>query len=94
MSKPRPSTPDVIAAMELLLTKRQIEAVKDITAGGSGKLQAIRELVSRGIAARESERRAFSQKVETMLKADLDRRSKPGDSIVFRPRYGDAVSNV
>jgi hypothetical protein len=94
VSKPRPSSPDVIAAMELLLTKRQIEAVKEITAGGSGKLQAIRELVSHGIAARESEQRAFNQKVVTILKADLDLRSALGDSIVFRARSGDAVSNV
>jgi hypothetical protein len=51
-------------------------------------------LVSHGIAARESEQRAFNQKVVTILKADLDLRSALGDSIVFRARSGDAVSNV
>jgi hypothetical protein len=39
--------------MELLLTRRQIEAVSDMTAGGRSKLEAIRELINWGIAFRE-----------------------------------------
>jgi hypothetical protein len=81
---PRPKAPEVTAAMELLLTRRQIEAVSDMTAGGRSKLEAIRELINWGIAVRERDKRTLQDKVLTVLKTDLDRRSNLGESIVIK----------
>jgi hypothetical protein len=81
MSKPKVDA--VIAAMEVLLTKRQIAVVNNRTRGGSSKLEIIREFLNVGIQTYEAEGVFFRQKVNATFEQSNKLQRHIGDTIIM-----------